>query len=120
MTMLDAGAMDRRIRIERPEMIDDGHQTRPGDWEPLATVWAHYLPARGQEAREMMGREATLPATFRVRWRASLADLGAGDRLRFPAPSGAVFDIQSAVEIGRREGIEIVAVAGDDADAIGG
>src|SRR3546814_17452557 len=35
-------------------------------------------------------------------------------RLRFPpTDDGRVFDIKSAVEIGRREGIEIVALASD-------
>ncbi len=113
MAGLDAGALDRRIRIERAGMGDDGYNETEV-WTPLATVWAQYLPARGREAREALGREATMPATFRIRWRADAPPIGPGDRLRFPADDdGRVFDIASVIEIGRREGLEITAVAGD-------
>ncbi|MDE0878922.1 MAG: head-tail adaptor protein [Sphingomonas bacterium] len=113
MGILNAGAIDRRVRIERAGADDNGYN-EVDVWGELATVWAQYLPARGQEAREALGREATAPATFRVRWQRLLGDLGAGDRLVFPIGEGArVYDIKSVTEMGRREGLEIVAVAGD-------
>src|SRR3546814_12629204 len=65
-----------------------------------------------------MGQQATLPASFVMQYTPMLDDVlvkGPADyRLRFPpTDDGRVFDIKSAVEIGRREGIEIVALASD-------
>ena len=115
---MDAGGMDRRIRIERSAEGDDGYNTTEV-WETLVEVWASYRPSAGREAREALGREATLPATFRMRWSRVTAGLTAADRLYEiinGARFGPVFDIKSPpVEIGRREGIEIVALAGDGA-----
>src|SRR3546814_4901535 len=66
-----------------------------------------------------MGQQATLPAPFVMQYTPMLDDVlvkGPADyRLRFPpTDDGRVFDIQSAVEIGRREGIEIVALASEE------
>src|SRR3546814_19760879 len=65
-----------------------------------------------------MGQQATLPASFVMQYTPMLDDVlvkGPADyRLRFPpTDDGRVFDIKSAIEIGRREGIEIVALASD-------
>lgn len=108
---MDAGSLDRRIRIERPIEIDDGRQSRPGSWEEVATVWARYIPAKGQEAREAMGREALSMASFQLRWSRSVAGVDPSHRLIF---ENRAYDIKSAVEIGRRDGIELQCAAGDD------
>lgn len=109
---LEAGKLDRRLRVEAAGAADDGFNMVEA-WRELTTVWAQFLPQRGQEAREQLGREAQLLATFRIRWSSTTGPITpGGHRLRFPAaPDGQVWDIKSAVEIGRREGIEIVAVA---------
>ena len=117
-----AGGMDRRIRIEGPVEVDDGYNVVER-FEVISTVWASYRPSQGREAREALGQEATLPATFRLRWSRTMAVLlgpdGTRYRVRFPAgDDGRVFDIKSAVEVGRREGIEIQAVAGDDSPMV--
>jgi head-tail adaptor len=110
--LIDAGKLDRRIRIERAGRVeDDGLGTVEG-WSTLQEVSAQYLPQRGSEAREQLGREGKLLASFRIRWWSGVANVGPKDRLRFPAADdGQVWDIQSATEIGRREGIEIIASA---------
>jgi head-tail adaptor len=113
--MLDARKLDRRIRIERAAPADDGYNETQ-EWAPLADVWAQYIPSAGQEAREALGREATLPATFVIRWSPVSATIAAGDRLRFPAEAdGQIYDIRSAVNVDRRQTIHITAVAGDGA-----
>lgn len=110
MAGLAAGSLDRRVRIERATPSDNGLNTTEA-WSELATIWARYIPARGQEAREQMGQEGRLLATFQLRWSAKVSVVvEAGFRLRFPV-EGQVWDIKSAIEIGRREGIEIVAEA---------
>ncbi len=110
--LIQAGKLDRRIRIERAAQVSDGGLgTKPG-FTALATVSAQYLPQRGSEAREQLGREGKLLASFRIRWSTDVMSTGPGDRVVYPAADdGQVWDIQSVVEIGRREGLEIVAAA---------
>ena len=110
--MIAAGALDRRIRIETADLVDDGHQKRAGAWAEVASVAAQFIPARGREARGAAGREELRSASFRVRWSPTIAALGTDCRVIFPAqPGGAAWDVQSIIEIGRREGLEIVCTA---------
>ena len=107
-----ASRMDRRIRIEHSAPSDDGFNETEV-WATFATVPAQFIPAAGREAREQLGREATLLATFRIRWSTAVSVVAPGRyRLRYPAEDGGqVWDIKSAVELGRRVAIELVAVA---------
>src|SRR3546814_3362472 len=96
-------------------MVDDDYNDVE-KWDEWKTVPAQYIPSAGKEAREAMGQQATLPASFVMQYTPMLDDvlvIGPADyRLRFPpTDDGRVFDIKSAVEIGLREGIEIVALA---------
>src|SRR3546814_15015892 len=98
-------------------MVDDDYNDVE-KWDEWKTVPAQYIPSAGKEAREAMGQQATLPASFVMQYTPMLDDVlvkGPADyRLRFPpTDDGRVFDLKSAVEIGRREGIEIVALASD-------
>lgn len=113
-----AGRLDRRVRIESAAAGDDGYNETE-TWAPLATVWAHVIPTAGREAREQLGREAMLSSSFRIRYSPRVAAVKAdGFRLRYPATDdGQVWDIKSVVEIGRREGLEIIAVARQGAAA---
>lgn len=114
MAGLAAGQLDRRVRIEVATTGDDG-MNEIEVFEPLATVWARYVPARGQEAREQMGRDVMMTASFHIRWSQAVAPLLSATgrfRLRYPGTAdGQAWDIKSAVEIGRCEGIEIIAFA---------
>ena len=94
-------------RIDQQRPTDDGYQ-RLQDWQELATVWAQYLPGRGTERRDAAMTQARLPAIFRIRWSPRMATVVPRDRLIF---EGKAFMIESVVEIGRRQGIEIVATA---------
>lgn len=115
MSGLISGKLDRRIRIERAGLVDDGYQTRRGNWATLTTVWAQYKPARPSERFEMAARAAVVPVAFLIRWTSKVADVGAGDRVRFPAKDGGqLYDIVGVTEIGRREGRELQCVAVSD------
>lgn len=110
-----AGALDRRIVIERALADDDG-ANETEIWVALRTVWAQFIPSAGKEARAALGQDALLPASFRIRWSSEVADVGPRDRVRYPAGAGGrVYDIKAVVEIGRREGIELITVARDAA-----
>ncbi len=113
---LDAGALNRRIRIERDgPSKHDGFQNVPGVAAVLATVWASHRPGGGRERLANAENAATAPAVFRIRWNKAFdpdasGGLSPDDRVRFPArDDGALYDIASVTEIGLREGIEIIA-----------
>jgi SPP1 family predicted phage head-tail adaptor len=109
--MIAAGKLDRRITLLGiTGAVDDGYTSTPG-WATMATVWAQYLPGAGQERTEQAERSATIVETFRIRWSSDVADLTPSDRLVF---QDRTYDIKSAVELGRREAIEIKAVARAD------
>ncbi len=110
MAGMDAGNMDRKIRIERAITVDDGLQERPGGWELLAEPFASYTPAPGAERFEMRGRRAQMPVTFGIYWQAALADLSTIDRVVY---DGRAFDITGTNEVGNREGIHIHTLGGD-------
>lgn len=114
---LDGGSLDRRIRIERDgASIHDGFQNVPGAPIALATVWASAKPGGGRERYVSAENAASAPMVFMIRWTAALDPNAVGgittdDRIRFPASDeGLLFDIKSAVEFGRREGIIIAGV----------
>ncbi len=120
-TSIRSGKLDRRIRIERDGApVHDGYRQTPGAPVVLAARWAEYLPGSGSEPFEDAAKQAEVDAVFRIRWDAALDPNRTGeppginprDRVRFPATEdGHLYGIVRAVEIGRREGIEI-AVSG--------
>lgn len=103
---------DWRIRIERDgPSLHDGFQRVPGDIQILGTVWASYWPGGGKERTANAENAATAPAVFRIQYADLYADLGPGDRIRYPSrDDGALYDIKSCFELGRRDEIEIAAV----------
>lgn len=108
---MNPGKMDRKIRIERFIRVDDSGLGTREEWIELAKPWAQYLPQRGSEAREQLGREGQLRASFRIHWTPLMATLTTADRLRYPINDGEVWNIQAVTEIGRRDGLEIIAMA---------
>lgn len=114
---LDAGRLDRRIRIERDGLpVHDGLQNVAGAPSVFAERWASVRPGGGRERFASAENAATAPMVFWLRWDRTLdpsapGGVGTADRIRYPArDDGQLYDIKSAVEIGRREGIEIAAV----------
>lgn len=114
MAGLAAGLLDRKVRIERDgASTHDGLQNVPGAPLVLADVWASIRPVGGEERYLNAEDAASVKSVVRIRWTKALdPDAPEGvrpsDRLRYPArDDGALYDIQSAIEIGRREGIEL-------------
>lgn len=109
-----AGRLDRRLLIEAAEDKDDGYNT-VRDWLPLTEVACQYIPAAGKEARELMGQQATMPATFIVRYSMLLAPiLRDTEKHRVSLKVGdawLVHDVKAAVNPDRRQTIHITAVA---------
>jgi SPP1 family predicted phage head-tail adaptor len=100
---MELGPLDRRIRIETPDVTQDAFGQPATTWTPLDTVWAQFISLTGSEGftgQEWVGKE---PAEFRTRWRNDITDTM---RIVF---DGNAYLITSTQEIGRREGLLISA-----------
>lgn len=101
-----AGDLDRRIVLQRYTEAQDASGQPIRTYAPLddGEVWAQYVPAKGTERYES-GQVvvATLPALFRIRWRADV-----DERLQIIF-GGEPWAIDGIAEIGRRDGLEISA-----------
>ena len=99
-----AGRLDRRITIEQPTAAVNTFGEPVQTWADLATVWAS---VRAKSGREFFagGEQATADTVFRIRYRSDVT------RVMRISYGGAVYDITAIAEIGRREGLEIIATA---------
>lgn len=110
--MVMAGRMDRRITFQTFTESADGAGEPVKTWANLAsnpTVWAEVLPLaltnRGGgmevfDAEQILGLADT---RFRIRYR---SDITVEMRIVYASVN---YDIESVSEIGRREGVDIVA-----------
>ena len=106
-----AGAMDRRITLERFTATRDEYNEPVQTWATLATRWASYEPLSDGERFRASETAANASARFVIRWSTDVADLNPKDRLVF---EGTTFDIVHVKEVGRRKGLEITAAARAD------
>lgn len=107
---LRAGQLDRRIRLQRPVTATNAigeSVTNYVDVDPSPT-WARVVQGVGSEqfvASDV--HSAKSPVTFEIRWR---RDVGPKWRILF---EGFVYEVDHVAEVGRREGLSIVAYARD-------
>lgn len=100
---MKAGKMDRIVRIEQQVTAQDSFGEPIVTWAVLDTAWAEVSPLRASERFTSQQFSAEVDTRFRLRWR---SDVDATMRI---IHDGAAYDIASVTEIGRREGIEIIA-----------
>ena len=103
-----AGDLDRRITIRRASFAPDAFNEPVATWSDTATVWAaarHVTDAERFRAQEI-GAEVT--TRFTIRYSSEVADLGPTDRVAF---DGREYNITGVRELGRREWLEMGAVA---------
>lgn len=109
---MDLGPLDRSVTLQRAGApVDDGHTERPGGFATIpggADLPATYRPTPGTERFAGGGQAAEAVSVFWIRWSADVADVGPTDRL--VDESGRPHDIKSVVELGRRDGLEILGV----------
>lgn len=106
MAVLRLGDLDRRITFQRRAPAAGFTKTAQGTWATVATVWAQVremLPSRGERLADNLVL-ANRPARIRMRYRtditADMQILYAGRTLQIMGPP---------VELGRREGLEMMA-----------
>lgn len=102
---LDAGSLNRRIRIERPVADTALEGAGSGTWEPVAEVWASVqdaLPSRGERLAEGINVSAR-PARVRMRFR---KDVTAA--MRFVMGERVMQITAGPAEIGWKDGLEFM------------
>lgn len=104
--LLAAGRLDRRVTIERGTKARNTVGQTVLTWSPHATRWASVRPAPGTERFANAESAASAPLRFVFRWEDNLVKVT--DRLLHD--DGRRYDVNSVTEIGRREGIEVLAV----------
>lgn len=108
--MLAAGPRDRRITLKHAGAESGRDEfNAPILGAPFSvTVWAEYVPKSVSEGLASDEVAASRAALFRIGWDSQWSAVSPTWWLEF---GGRIFDIVGAIEIGRREGIEITAAA---------
>jgi head-tail adaptor len=119
-----AGNLDRRITLQRKTTTASSSGHPAETWTTLATKFASFAPVRGAERFGVPAEDAQQQVQFDIRYATALSDLSPLDRVVFPsledqspepAPDpAAIYDIVAVHEIGRREGLRIIAVRHPD------
>ena len=98
-----AGELDRLIVIETPTEGQDDYGGRALTWATFATVWAKVTPTRGRETVAADQMVAQADTVFRIYWLS-----GVTTKMRVSYDS-QYYDILYPAEIGRREGLDVLA-----------
>ena len=105
MGLLEAGKLDRRIRVQRATATTDALGTEVQAWADLSEVPASVEWVRDSERFRAAEVSAGVEVRFVVRWGLGVT---VEDRVLY---DGRVWEISAVKEIGRREGQEISAAA---------
>lgn len=108
---LDAGTLDRRIIIERPETTFDSYNRPQTSWVLVKSVRASWRRATANERLSSAQVGAQVTDIFEVRWSSTMAAIDPKCRLTF---DGRVYDISEVTPIGRKDGLIVRAGARAD------
>jgi len=95
-----AGDMDRRVTIQRFELVDDGYSSVEV-WSDLLTTWAEVRQETGREFFAAAAVQSERKVIFRMRFIESITVL---DRVVY---DGRNHNIHEVRELGRVEGMEL-------------
>lgn len=118
MSGLDAGAMDREVTIQQLTESDGSSGYPVESWTTLGIEYMAKVQATGFE--RFGSSQLSAPATVRWRmyYRADMdpdsVDVAKKRRLLY---QGRIYDITSAVEVGRQDGLELITLANTGAVA---
>lgn len=117
---MQGGRLDRRIDVERRTITQDEFGQETETWAKLAERRAASVsPVQGDERFTAQQFVAKQQVEFRIRWANSVADVNPLDRIVYPLDASEspaqppaehqLYDIIEVSEIGRREGLRIIA-----------
>jgi len=106
------GNLDRRITIQSSPDVEDASFAPTEQWSDFVTVWASKEDLRGTERFAAMSLNATTTTRFVIRYRSDITE-----KMRIVLDD-VNYGIDSISEIGRKDGLEILATASevDNAD----
>ena len=106
---MHAGRLDRRVTIEEPQETGKTDSGQPIiQWLPVRTVWARKEPLRGIEPFLSDQVAAKIDTKWTIRW---FAGITTEQRIKDTGDDDRLYDITEVIEIGRREGAQILARA---------
>ncbi len=112
---ISSGKMDRSVTIQSLAEAASGYPVET--WSTLAVEWMEKETASGAERFATSQVAAQLQTVWRMNWREDMdpdsVDVAKARRLVF---MGRIFDITSAEEVGRRQGIALTTVAASRTD----
>lgn len=103
---MKAGALDRKITIQRVTTGSTASGAVSETWATLVTLRAELVQASTAEFQRAFGASTETAAIFRTRFYSSpyYGDVTVADRVSY---EGATFSIVEIKEIGRRRGLEL-------------
>lgn len=103
---MQAGKLDRRIDIEQRTLTKNAYGEETETWSVWATVWAQKRPKTGREYFEAQQERAESEVVWRIRHRTGIkvGEMRVNDGTH-------TYDIESVIEMGRREGLELLTKA---------
>ena len=101
-----AGKLDRKIILQRFTETRDAYNEPVKTWATLATRAASYEPLSDGERFRASETAANASARFVIRYSAAVSDLNPKDRLEYESEAWEILHVK---ELGRREGLEILA-----------
>lgn len=109
---MDSPRLDRKILLQRftsTQHAGTGEEVKV--WNDLASVWASKRDVSDSERVASAEVSAAITTRFQIRWDSSWASLNAKDRVVY---DDRIYGIVGVKELGRREGLEISAIARAD------
>lgn len=100
-----AGRLDRQLTLLARTLTRNAQGEEVATYSAEATVWAEKFDLRGREYFAAQQFNADVTTRFRIRYRSGVTVL---HRCQC---EGVTYDIKQVSEIGRRIGLEIMAVA---------
>jgi len=112
-----SGQRDRRVLIQQRTAVDQADESGTpndvGTWTKLVHAWADKTPLGGRERFDAEQRSAPYDTRWRIGYRADmdpeLVDVAKVRRLVYQS---RIYDIVDAQLIGRREGVDVMTLAG--------
>lgn len=99
---LNPSKKDRRITIRYKTWTTNDYGERVESWENGDTVWAERVELRGAEGWSAKQTVGMLSCKYKIQYRTGISEL---NRV---IDSGVEYGIESVLEIGRKQGLELI------------